>query len=699
MSSQFEDDYAGDDSPRSYAARNDNVSVLRVPPQSPDAEQAVLGAIMLAPDCYDSVATIISDADFYRRDHQLIFRAIVDNREAGRRFDAVTLGEWFESHGVTEEIAGGAYLVELAANTPSAANVMAYAEIVRDKAMLRSLIDAGTDLANNGFDPEGCDTSEIYARHVGAITALGERIGKRDSISDPVDLFVELPPPILLPEYLPPVISRYAFDYAKVMGSAPEIIALTSVATAAASIHDDFRLMPKPDEPRWLERACLWTMIVADPGSKKTPAMKLALGPLLEIDRELSAVAGRKFAEFAEAERVFKINQKVADKRKAKAAAGETVGFEEDPVAPDKPRQERVFISDATIEAVADLCHDNPRGMTFFRDELTGWFGSMDAYSKGAGAKDRPKWLEAYNGGSMTVDRIGRGTKFIENWSMSVVGSIQPHVVKAMVAKSQDDGLFQRFMICEVPNEYRPAEERAPDGAAYHAYSEAIRKLWARTPNPDGGHIVRLDPEADQIRREFFIWCDRMSSGDGLPVMLRGHMAKWTGLWSRLVLTYHCIGCAVGGKWPTATPVTAATVRRVEALMKRYLLPQAVRFYAGDSSGDPVYVEVRKTASMILAHGMGRVAVRDMTRFSQSWRELMDYQRRSVISTLTEAGWLLTPDTKRRRGGQETAWTVNPAVHTLYAARATSERARRDATSSMLSEMRRAAGQKENPGV
>src|SRR3546814_1588 len=102
------------------------IEQLRVPPQSVEAEQAVLGGLMLVQDAFDRVADILTDGDFYRRDHQLIYRAIRELAEKSRPYDAVTLGEWFESMGQSELVAGGAYLVELASTTPSAANIVAY---------------------------------------------------------------------------------------------------------------------------------------------------------------------------------------------------------------------------------------------------------------------------------------------------------------------------------------------------------------------------------------------------------------------------------------------------------------------------------------------------------------------------------------------------------------------------------------------
>ena len=158
------------------------IDQLRVPPQSVEAEQAVLGGLMLAPDAYDRVADLLNDKDFYRRDHQLIYRAIRELAEKDKPFDAVTLGEWFESNGLSEQVAGGAYLVELASTTPSAANIKAYAEIVRDKAVLRQVIEIGTDIVNDGFQPEGRESAEILAKaeqQVFAIAEAGSR-GRQD---------------------------------------------------------------------------------------------------------------------------------------------------------------------------------------------------------------------------------------------------------------------------------------------------------------------------------------------------------------------------------------------------------------------------------------------------------------------------------------------------------------------------------------
>lgn len=134
---------------------------LRVPPHSIDAEQAVLGGLMLDEHAWERIADKLIEEDFYRKDHRLIYRAIGELSNKNMPCDAVTLGEWFESNGLAELVGGSNYVIQLANATPSAANIVAYAAIVREKSILRQLIDAGTKITGDGFQPDGRSTQEI----------------------------------------------------------------------------------------------------------------------------------------------------------------------------------------------------------------------------------------------------------------------------------------------------------------------------------------------------------------------------------------------------------------------------------------------------------------------------------------------------------------------------------------------------------
>lgn len=153
---------------------------LRMLPQAIEAEQAVLGGLMLRPQAWMDVQDVLTAQQFYRRDHQLIWQAIEDVLKKGREADPVTIGEWFESRGKLELVGDGAYLIELSATTPSSANVRGYAEIVAETAKRRALIDAGQELIDAAYSPEGRSALDLIGS---AQTRIG---GLLDS--EPCDL-------------------------------------------------------------------------------------------------------------------------------------------------------------------------------------------------------------------------------------------------------------------------------------------------------------------------------------------------------------------------------------------------------------------------------------------------------------------------------------------------------------------------------
>jgi replicative DNA helicase len=137
--------------------RGDTVALLDVPapPHSIEAEQAVLGGLLLDPIAWDNVADVVTEPDFYRPDHQLIFSAIGALAGEGKPCDVVTVSQHLERTGKLEAAGGLAYLSSVARDTPTAANVRAYAEIVRERSLLRQLIRAGTEIASAVFNNDG----------------------------------------------------------------------------------------------------------------------------------------------------------------------------------------------------------------------------------------------------------------------------------------------------------------------------------------------------------------------------------------------------------------------------------------------------------------------------------------------------------------------------------------------------------------
>ena len=158
-----------------------SLEAMRTPPHSLEAEQAVLGGLMLDNSMWEQIADRLTEEDFYRQDHRLLFRAMTELSEQDQPFDAVTLAEWLQARGKLDQAGGLAYLATLARDTPTAANVRAYADIVRERSVLRQLIRVGGDLANAAYRPEGRSTAELVdfaERAVFEIAERGDRAGK-----------------------------------------------------------------------------------------------------------------------------------------------------------------------------------------------------------------------------------------------------------------------------------------------------------------------------------------------------------------------------------------------------------------------------------------------------------------------------------------------------------------------------------------
>lgn len=139
-----------------------NNAQAKVPPHSLEAEQSVLGALMLDHRAWDHIADRISTDDFYRNEHRAIFDAIIKLVSRAQPFDVLTIAETLKTdQKLTLLPSGEAYLYELAQNTPSAANITAYADIVRERSILRQLIAVGTDVADSVFNPDGRDSAAL----------------------------------------------------------------------------------------------------------------------------------------------------------------------------------------------------------------------------------------------------------------------------------------------------------------------------------------------------------------------------------------------------------------------------------------------------------------------------------------------------------------------------------------------------------
>jgi len=164
----------------------DETEFLRVPPHSLQAEQSVIGGLMLDNHCWDVVAELVAEEDFYRKDHRLIFGAIANLAKQDEPFDVVTISEVLEKTADLDTVGGLAYLGTLAKDTPSAANIKSYADIVRQRSVRRQLIHIGNEIADSGFDTAGGEISALLDDAETKVFRIAEQGAKGKNGFEPI---------------------------------------------------------------------------------------------------------------------------------------------------------------------------------------------------------------------------------------------------------------------------------------------------------------------------------------------------------------------------------------------------------------------------------------------------------------------------------------------------------------------------------
>lgn len=175
---------------QNYAApvSDPQLDAIKLPPHSVEAEQSVLGGILLDSTAWDKITDILQGSDFYRYEHRLIFQHVSQLTEHAKPVDVITVAESLERNAELDKAGGLAYLGSLAQNVPSAANIRRYAEIVRERAVMRKLAEVGTEIATNAYNPGGRDAGQLLDEaesRVFEISEAGER-GRQGFVAIPV---------------------------------------------------------------------------------------------------------------------------------------------------------------------------------------------------------------------------------------------------------------------------------------------------------------------------------------------------------------------------------------------------------------------------------------------------------------------------------------------------------------------------------
>lgn len=336
-------------------------------------------------------------------------------------------------------------------------------------------------------------------------------------------------------ECLPTVLSDLANETSESIGCDPSFMVLPMLSVCAAAIGTSRVIKTKRT---WVSPSLLWTVVVGDSGSQKSPPFKIAIKPL----KEIQALSTETFVseQISHRETLARHKDDVKAWEKSKGGAR--------PVEPEAPTHGRCIVSDSTIEALAPILQSNDRGVLLARDELSGWIASFDKYSgKGGASSDVQKWLEIYGCESITVDRKTGDSKhiFVKRPSVSICGGVQPDILsKCLTDEHKANGLQSRLLMAYPPKRERRWRDEEITEETLDRYHKLVKSLFTLKPNtnPAGEEYpasLGLDDDARTMFKAFV-----NSHGEELMAMTGSLASQWSKLEelpARLSILLHCI--------------------------------------------------------------------------------------------------------------------------------------------------------------
>ena len=448
-------------------------------------------------------------------------------------------------------------------------------------------------------------------------------------------------------DVLPGDVAEFVETQAIAIGCDPSGIAMSVLATLSAALDHRFslRLMR---HGAFYASPRLWVLLVGDPSYKKTPMQNAALRPLEAYQNRLRDDYERAVDEHL--------------KGGGKPETG-------------PPHPPRFIVGDTTVEKLGEIAARYDRGLLVRRDELAGWIGSMEKYSGGkGGAVDRAFWLQSFDGGSFTVDRVTRGEFRVRNLSVSMLGGIQPARLAEMHGLTSD-GLLQRFIpvMLKAPS-FR--EDVETDASSLVYAQRVLECVNARA------ETLRLTDEAVDAMRELHQYLhDLENTASGVTAGFQSFVGKLQGLSGSLTILLHMIG---DPKRAAYQEVTAATVEKAHAVARDFILPHALEFYRtseATTNGD----RLQRICSYVLTSGKTRIVASDFASNVATLKGQPLDEINRQLSPLIATGWL----TQEKPGPIANAWIVSPDVAAQFAGRSREEAARKAAMADLMQSPRR----------
>ena len=393
---------------------------------------------------------------------------------------------------------------------------------------------------------------------------------------------------------LPPgSVLTFVLEASKALDVDPALVAGPCLAVLAGCIGNRRRIVLKPRS--WIEACVLWIATVMPSGSKKTPAMNLALDHLHTL--EITALS-----EYAD-----KVEEWKEDR-------GEE---------PEPPR--RLLVSDITTEALLSVHAKAPLGLLLYRDELGGWLRGFDQYKSGKGS-DAQTWTEMHQGKPCLIDRKTSGTLSVPRAAVSIVGGIQPELLRnSLCGEHLYDGVASRVLFIAVPERPKQWNEKTISDDSRTEWNSLLQELLALQPNEDGTPVdLLMTDKAKAIWVSYYDEHGKREAEEDGPV--KAAMSKLEGTTARLALV---IQLAID---PQSAEVDKEAMKAGIAI-SNWFEGQARRVYQGFE--ETTKERDRRDARDWIARRGGSTTERDFARNGPGW---LRKRAKAVLADLVAEG-------------------------------------------------------------
>jgi hypothetical protein len=598
-------------------------------PENVEAEQALLGAILISNSAFHRVTDFLRPEHFANAVHGRIFAVAAHLISTGKPANPVTMKNLFDGDDALKSIGGAQYLARLAGAAVTIINAEDYGRAVHDLYLRRELITLGEDVINDAFRQDLDDPAREQIERAGKRLAEISRGAPAPTFFDP---WAEPAPPDWPKGVFPAWLEDMLFAMSARDGVDVGAQGMTLLSAASGAAPKNARFLPYSDGSAWWVPPIIWVLVIALSGQRKTAL----------LDNAFSALQCEHAKVWQDHSIRLRAWRALSPKERREV---------------NRPEEPHCFIiEDATPEKVQMILAETVRGTAVIRDELAGFLG-FGRYGETGGAAERGFYLQSYEAKPYTVSRVGRDSTFIRVNALSIYGNIQPDRL-AEFKGLEKDGLLQRFATI-LAGEAKASEPgiKVPGKPEFDA---SIARLAALE-----GTFYRPGDDAQEIIRQMESDGRKYAALSDYGIGFQGFCDKLHGTHARLALILHLIDN------PVVAVIPAHTVERADRLIRRFILPQARDFYAAIPSS-PVQ-RTRDIAGWLITNAPTRIRVSDLAAYVKACRGLNSAEINAALDPLVTGGWLEpeTPFPSNR------VWTLHSEVRNFFASRGIEEARRR----------------------